>query len=176
MRVEFEFTHEDLVEVQRRALQRSKAVASFRRREWAWFSLISAAFAFLLFFGKGWTIAVLVSVLSALIAGLLYPTIHKRVVEARVRKLIREKLDPNEPLECEVELTPAGLWIRQGKTQITHEWGGVESISSLANGIEIITRSGGLMVRNRAFSSEDERTQFLQLANSFLASATLANK
>ena len=176
MRVEFEFTQEELIDVGRRSLERSKAVASFQRRDRVWFSLISAAFSFLLFSGKGWMITFSISALSALIAALVYPALQRSVIERRLRKLVKEKLDPNEPLMCEVELMPAGLWVRQGKTQTTHDWTGVESINLLASGIEIITRSGALMVRNRAFKSESEKQQFLHLANSFLEPVTLSKK
>ena len=176
MRVEFEFTQEEMIDVCRRSLERSKAVASFRRSDRVWFSLITAAFSFLLFFTKGWVITVSISAFTALIAALFYPAVQRSVMERRIRKLIQEKLDPNEPLTCEVELMPAGLWLRQGKTQLTHDWGGVESVDLLANGIEIITKGGALVVRNRAFKSENERQQFLHLAKSFLDSATHLKK
>ena len=176
MRVEFEFTQEELMDVHWRALKRSKAVASFRRREWLYFSLIWWVFAFVIFFGKGMVVALSISALSALIAAGLYPAIHQIVMESRLRKLFREKLDPKEPLVCEVELTPAGVWVRHAKTQTTYEWECVEAINLSEGDVEIIAKSGGVMVRSRAFESEDDRQQFLHLANSYLQSAAVSNR
>jgi hypothetical protein len=176
MRVEFEFTPEEMVDVHRRALKRSQAVRSFQRTEWVSLSLISGGLGFLLWLDKGWRIGLFVGALSGLIAAILYPTINKRLMDSRLRKLLREKRDPREPLVCEVELTAAGVWIRQAKTQTILEWESVAAITLTDDGVEIISKSGGLMVRNRAFKSDDDRKQFLILANSYHAPAVISNK
>jgi hypothetical protein len=172
MRVKFEFTEDELLDVYRRSLKRSPTIGSSQRKDRVWFSIIAGCLGFLLLaMAKGQTVGLIVGALSGLIAALLHPVIYRRVTEKRLRKLVREQHDCKEPRFCEVELTPAGVWSRHAKTQIVHEWGSIESIDLTENGIEIITKGGGLMIRNRAFKSDAERQQFLQLANSYHHSA-----
>jgi hypothetical protein len=176
MRVKFEFTEDELFEVYRRSLKRSPTIDSSRRKDRAWFSIIAGGLGILLGSIKGPMAGLIVGALSGLIAALLHPVIYRRAIEKRLRKLVREHHKCTEPRVCEVELTPAGVWSRQEKTQVIHEWGSVESIDLTEAGVEIIRNGCGLMVRNRAFKSDAERQQFLDLANSYHQSAGVEGK
>jgi hypothetical protein len=177
MRVKFEYSEDDLVDVYRRSLKRSPTIGSARSKDRVWFSIIAAGLGFLLLAAaKGQMVGLIVGALSGLIALLLHPVIYRRATEKRLRKLAREQHDSTEPRICEVELTPAGLWSRQGKTQVIHEWGGVESIDVTDDGVEIKSKGCSMMVRNRAFQSDADRQQFLELANSYHRSAGVEGK
>jgi hypothetical protein len=103
------------------------------------------------------------------ISGLLYPSSHRSGVEKRLRELHREKLGGSGPFVCEVELTPVGVWVRQLNTQVTHEWESVKEIQETADSVDIITRhGGGVVVRNRAFKSDEERRKFIELAQGYI--------
>jgi hypothetical protein len=177
MRVKFEFTEDELLDVYRRSLKRSPTIGSSRRKDRVWFSILAGGLGFLLLsMAKGQMVGLIVGALSGLIAALLHPLIYRRATEKRLRKLVREHHDCTEPRFCEVELTPEGVWSRQAKTQVIHEWGSIESIDLTEHGVEIIGKGCGLMVRNRAFQSDADRQQFLELANSYHQSAGVEGK
>src|SRR5438046_251285 len=127
MHVQFEFTQDDVIGASERFSARSKVV-----RSWRWKGLISSAFmAWLLVFAIFFTAplkGMIAGLIGALIAVLIYPTMHKRGVEKRMRSLLREKLGNTSSFTCEVELTPVGVWVRQLNKQVMHEWESVEEI------------------------------------------------
>ena len=170
MRVQFTYTQDDMVDASKRFLARSKVV-----RSWGWQGVASIAFlawllAFLMFFGtplKG----ALIGLIAAAVCALIYPGIHKRTIEKRLRKLCKEKFGDTNVFTCEVELRPTGLWTQANNTQTISEWEMVEEILETEDSVDIFTRQGGgVVVRNRAFKSADEKQQFIDLARSYLES------
>jgi len=171
MRVQFTYTQDDMVDASKRFLARSKVV-----RSWRWQGLASVAFlgwllVFLMFFStplKG----ALIGLIAAAVSALIYPVIHKRAIEKRLRKLCKEKFGDTNVFTCEVDLTPSGVWTQSINTQTTSEWKMVEEILVTEDSVDIFNRhGGGVVVRNRAFNSEDEKQQFVDLARSYLVSA-----
>ena len=76
------------------------------------------------------------------------------------------------PYTCEVEIRSDGLWLRQMNKQIIHEWPSLEAVEETADSVDLFTRDGaGVVVRNRAFASGDERSKFIALARSHLIQA-----
>jgi YcxB-like protein len=68
---------------------------------------------------------------------------------------------------CEVELKPEGVWVRQMNTQIIYEWKIVEAVEEIDDAVAIFARGGGgVVIRNRAFKTDDQRSRFLELARS----------
>jgi len=56
--------------------------------------------------------------------------------------------------------------------QIIHEWPSLEAVEETADSVDLFTRDGaGVVVRNRAFASGDERSKFIALARSHLIQA-----
>jgi hypothetical protein len=168
MHVQFQFTQEDLIDVSKRFLARSKVV-----RLWRWKGLLYTAFlawllVFIFFFNtpiKG----VIVGSVAAVVSALIYPSVHKSGVEKRLRKFHQEKLGDASSFVCEVELTPVGVWVRQMNKQIVLEWESVEEITESEDSVDIFTRDGGgVIVRKRAFKSSEELEQFIGLAQSYL--------
>ena len=175
MHVQFEFTQEDLIDVSRRSLARSGAVRSWRLRGLLYTVAFSWGLVFLFFFllhepMKG----AIIGLIAAAVSGLLYPGSHRRAVEKRLRQLHREKFGGAGPFLCEVELTPVGVWVRQMNTQVTHEWESVERLEVTPDSVDIITRAGGgVVVRDRAFSSAEEREKFIELARGYMELASV---
>src|SRR5258705_4010660 len=174
MRVQFEFTSEDLIDASRRFLARSRVVAS-----WQWKGLgYSAVFTWLLLFtsftyfyarpGMG----ALIGMVAAGLSALTYPSSHKKAVEKRLRKLHQEKFGDTNIFLCEVELTAEGVQVRQMNRQIIHEWPSVEEIRETKDSVDIFTRDGGgVVVRDRAFVTAADQTGFLELALASLNAA-----
>ena len=172
MRVEFEFTQEDSIDVTKRVLARSKVI-----RSWQWKGWLSTAVI-------GWMVWVLVSValfstspLNAALTGLIvaglaalfYPGSHRRAVEKRLRNLHKEKFGQTKSFTCEVELTPTGVSVRQMNRQTTYEWSIVTEILVTEDSVDIFTRDdSGVVVRKRAFKSLEEQWQFVGLAKQYL--------
>jgi len=176
MKVSFEFTPGELVDAAERFMARSMAITSFRRKELIYSALISGTVVFLLFFNKGWIPALIAGILGASIGAALSPPLHRRIIAKRLRKLVQEKLKPGEPLVCEVELTAEGVTIRHAKGQGIYDWEDVETVNLADDSVEIFTRyGGGVIVRNRAFKSDDEKKQFINLANSYMGHPTISD-
>ncbi len=168
MRVQFEVTQEDMVDVSRRFLARSEVAKS-----WRWQGLASTAFfAWLLVFAFFFATPLkgtLIGLAAAAVSALIYPTLHKRAVNKRLRKLHHEKLGDTNSFICEVELTPNGVWTRLMNQQITYEWESIKEIVVTEDSVDIIGQhDGGVVVRNRAFESLEHREQFIDLARSYL--------
>lgn len=169
MHVQFEFTQEDLIDVSRRSLERSEAVRSWRLKGLLYSMVVCGGAAFLPLFLMGHPVeGAIVGLIGAVVMGFLYPGWNRSNTEKRLRQLIEEKFGDEGSFLCEVEISPVGVWVRQLNTQVTHEWESVERIEETADSVDIITRSGSVVVRNRAFDSAEERGQFIELAQGYL--------
>lgn len=168
MRVQFEYTLEDMVDASMRFLARSKTIRLTRWQGLIWTSILAWLLVFALFGAsiKGG----LIGLLAALICALIYPSMHRQSVRKRMRKFCREKFGDMNSFICEVELTPNGIWTQATNTQTTCDWKDVEEILVTEDSVDIFARqAGGVVVRNRAFQSDDERRAFIELAQNFVA-------
>jgi hypothetical protein len=164
MKVTFEFTLEELVEAHLRFSKRSKTVRAWQRRDLIYVSGISGVVAYFIFFIKGPWVALIFAVISSVVAGVLYPTLHEATIKKRLRKLADEKRDAIGPLLCEVELTETGVVVKQGNTVSTYLWDQFEAIDVTGGSVDMFTADGaGVIVRSRAFKSADEKTALLTL-------------
>jgi hypothetical protein len=172
MRVEFEFTQEDSIDVAKRVLARSKVI-----RSWQWKGLIYTAIigwmawvlVFVALFSASPLTAALTGVIVAGLTALFYPGSHRRAIEKRLRNLHQEKYGETKSFICEVELTPTGVSVRQMNRQTTYEWKIVEEIVVSEDSVDIFTRDdSGVVVRKRAFNSLEEQWQFVSLAKQYL--------
>ena len=170
MRIQFDYTREDMVDASMRFLARSKTVRSTRWQGLLWTAILAWLLVFALFGAsiKGG----LIGLPAALISALIYPSIHRQSVRKRLRKFCKERFGDMNSFVCEVELTPNGIWMQATNTQATAEWKDVEEIVVTEDSVDIFARqAGGVIVRNRAFKSAEERQQFIDLARSYLESA-----
>ena len=99
----------------------------------------------------------------------LWRKIHERAIEKRLRRLYQESFGDKNSFHCEVELTPDEIRIRGDHTQTVYEWKLVEEVVATHDSVDIFTRSGGVVVRNRAFQSLSDRDEFVALAQTYLA-------
>lgn len=171
MRVQFEFTDEDCIDVTKRILARSNLLA------WKWqalligavFTWVTGALIFIVIFSFSPSRGLLVGLFLAGVSSLLYPSSHRRAVEKRLRKHHWANHDGAESYTCEVELTDAGVWTRAMQRQLTYEWESVEEIVVTGESVDIFARNcGGVVVRSRAFQSADEQARFVELAKQYL--------
>ena len=73
-------------------------------------------------------------------------------------------------MPCELELRPAGIWVRQQGIEVTFPWSQSAGMTDNGNDIEIVFDPLSLVVlRNRYFSSPAERQRFLDEARARVA-------
>jgi uncharacterized membrane protein len=171
MLVQFEFTQDDLVDVSKRSMARSKVTQA-----WRWQGMVySALFAWLLVFAFFFSTPLkgaLIGLAAAAVSALIFPATHKRGLDKRLRKLLRENLGDRNSFICEVELTSNGVSTKQMNQEITTEWQSIKEIVATDDSVDIIGQhGGGVVVRNRAFESPEHRKQFVDLARSYLESS-----
>jgi hypothetical protein len=171
MHVKFEFTPEDQLDASRRFLARSRVIASWRWKGLAYTALLTWLLVFALhtYLYSRPGVAALLGMAAAGLAAVLYPSSHKRGVEKRLRKLHREQFGDTDKFLCEVELTSEGVGVRQMNRRVIYEWASVAEIQDTDDSIDIITGDGcGVIVRDRAFATDAERKEFLELARTSL--------
>jgi len=168
MQVQFSYTQEDMVDASMRFLARSKTIRSARWQALLWTAGLTWLLVFILF-GPSFKTGLL-GLLAASISALIYPRMHRQSVQRRLRKFCKEKFGDTTSFICEVELTPTGIWTQSLNTHSTSDWKNVEEIVVTEDSVDIFTRQGGgVVIRNRAFGSTDERRTFIELAQKFIA-------
>jgi len=167
MRAQFNHDQEDIVDASKRFLAHSKAARTLRRQDRIWFAIIVGAAVFAFFLRSPWAglfIALVVAIFFVVLAGIFYESSLKN----RLRKIVRESHGDKNAFVCEVELTSESLVTRGDNTRTVTEWKDVEEIVVTNDTIDIFAKHhGGVIVRNRAFKSESERQQFIDLARSY---------
>ena len=170
MRVQFEYNQEDIVDAGKRFIARSKAVNAWRRQDLMWFAILVGSATFAVFFRSPMA-AVLVGLSAAILCIVLATAFYETWLEKRLGKLVKES-HGDKNLVCEVELTPDSLVTRADNTRTVTQWKDVEEIVVTDDTIDIFAKHhGGVIVRNRAFKSEAERQQFIDLAKRYFESS-----
>jgi hypothetical protein len=167
MRVSFKYSQEDLVDASVRFSARSKAFREIRRRQLFWSAVLVAAVAIL--FLKISIVGMIIATIGALIVVIINPYLYNRRYRKNLRKFYKEKLGDEDEFICDVELLPEGLETSGQNFHCTSEWSAIDDIISTSDSVDIFGRKGsGCIVRNRAFSSADERQRFIALAREYM--------
>jgi hypothetical protein len=171
MRVQFEFTAADMADAAERAAAHSRTVREWRAQGRAtWAALLSLA----LFFALQGRILTRAIYSLAIFIGLvlLYPHIFRSSPSAQYLNYYREKLGGDGPFICEVEITPEAVTTRQCGTEMKISWRNVTAVNDTPGGLELTWRSGGFaVIRDRAFQTPQQRSDFLELARSYSMSS-----
>ena len=172
MRVQFDFTIDDLVDSAERAVSRSPVARSWRWQGMLASCVLSAAIAYVAVPGSAGR-RLFAAAVGALICAAIYPFSVGRSRKRRLRKYFREQFGGEGPYSCEVELTPAGLVTVQQGTRSERAWSTITAIRVTDNSVDFVTKgAGSLVVRNRAFSSAEQHDAFVTLARSYAPKGT----
>jgi hypothetical protein len=167
MKVEFDFTLDDLVDVTERAGARSGVMRSLRSQGLILVCLTGAVVAFATVSGSTER-RLFAATVAAVACALIYPFSMSRARKSRLRQYFREQFGGDGPYTCEVELTPAVLITAQAGTRAERAWSTVTAIRETPDSVDFAFKgSGSLVVRHRAFRSPEERSAFVQLARSY---------
>lgn len=171
MRVQFTYSQEDIVDASKRFLARSKTARAWRRQDRIWFAVVLGAAIFAVFY-RSPMVGVFVGLIAAIVCVALAAIFYESWLEKRLRKIVRESHGDENAFVCEVELTPASLLTLGHNTRTVTEWKDVDEIVVTSDTIDIFAKHhGGVIVRNRAFKSDTERQQFIDLASSYFESS-----
>jgi hypothetical protein len=174
MRVQFEYTIDDLVDVQVRALKRSAAARAWRRRDLVITSLLSGVLLFVIIPGETAS-RLIVGAIGLILGALLYPKVNEETVKRRLRKLFQENAGPEKVFICEVELRESGVHISQNALEIIYRWENVKEVQETKDSVDIYAEKGGLVVvRKRAFKGSAEQKDFIELATQYLKTTQTA--
>lgn len=167
MKVKFDFTLDDLVDVSERASIRSRVMRSLHSQGLIIVCLTGAVVAFFTVAGSTER-RLFAATVAAVVCALIYPFSMGRARKSQLRKYFREQFGGDGPYSCEVELTPAALVTAQAGTRAERAWSTVTGIQETADSVDFAFKgSGTLVVRNRAFRSPEERNAFIRLARSY---------
>lgn len=171
MRVQFEYTIDDVVDVQLRALKRSAAARAWRWREQAVTGLISGVLLFAIVPGET-TVRLIVGAVGLILGVLFYPVVNENTVKRRLRKLLQENAGSDRVLICEVELRESGVHTRQNSMEIIYRWENIKAVQETKDSVDIFADEGGLVVvRKRAFNGPADQEHFVEIATKYLNSA-----
>jgi hypothetical protein len=169
MKVQFDFTLDDLVDTSQRGLKRSGTVRAMRLQGRIVISLVVGAIVFLVTSGS-YESRLTYAVIGAVIYALIYPAFTRGTREKILRKAFRERMGGEGPFICVVELLPACVVTTQAGTRSEHQWSNFVAIEDTADSVDLVGRGADtVVVRDRAFHSPEERKQFLELAQGYLA-------
>lgn len=167
MRVSFKYSQEDLVDATVRFAARSKAVKGMRRRQLFWSAVLLASLAILIL--KVSIVGMLVAAVAVVVVIIINPYLYDRRYRKNLAKLYKEKLGSENEFTCEVELLPEHLKTSSQNCWSAMEWKDIEEFVPTGDSVDIFGRKGGgVIVRNRAFSSAEERNRFIDLAREYL--------
>ena len=175
MRVQFTYSQEDIVDATMRFSARSKSLRALRHKRTAWAALLSWLLVFAIF--RFSIKAAISGLVAALLVVIIDPFTYNYQHRKNMRKIFKEQYGEENEFICEVELLPEGIKMSGKNSQCRTEWETIEEIVPTKDSVDIFGRKGsGVIVRNRAFSSTEERLHFIELAREYMNRAQAAGK
>jgi hypothetical protein len=173
MKVSFVYNQAEAVEAAMRMLARSKTVIYERRKAVIISAVVFGPVMFLAFHAvfRVLLFSVLFGIFTVLLMFAMMPYSIEKQRRKTMARFMREKHGDQNSFTCEVELADKGVSVADQNSQHFFPWEEVEEIVDTANSVDIFAKLGGVVVRNRAFSSPENRAEFKQLAQHHLALA-----
>jgi|SRR5215831_17450117 len=173
MKVQFVQSQEEIVDATMRFYARSKVVSEMQQNNVFWMALVAGLLLFALFrfSGKG----LIGGMIAAMICILAGPWYYRYAQRKSVGKVLRESYGDENEFVCTVELLPEGLKTNSINIESIAPWETLEVVTT-SDSVDIFSRRGGVVVRNRAFSSNEERDRFIDLVRSSINRARGENQ
>ncbi len=170
--MEFDATLQDFVDVELRMLKRSAVAQRWWRRDSMIIGIMSGLGIFVVLGFVTPSPPMDFRVALSLGCMALFPFLFQRMYRdegsLRAEQYFREQLGDG-PIRIIVELRPEGAWVRQANLQMLFEWENATAIEDTPAAVEIIFQRGGIVVvRDRAFESTTQRTEFIERARDLM--------
>jgi hypothetical protein len=170
MRVQFDTTLEEVVDLNMRLSEQTKTFQRSRRRSQI-FVGASAGVAGLI--GPltdddmPTALLAIMFIIASLFAGTCgyaYGRFHTWYIRRNCRKVLREMLHEAERIPVEIELRAEGLWARSPTGDCSLPWSRLKRVNDGQDGVDFWFDPGLVVVRDRAFASPDDRRRFIAKA------------
>jgi hypothetical protein len=176
MRVYFEATIDELIDVHEHAIKRSKSFRSEQRRNTVIGTILGGVFTgvgtyFVIIWMATTTTAIALgfALMAALGGAVASWSSSSDKVRQRLQTFIREQYGDRTSFPCEIELNESGICIKQLGVQHISEWSNVEELRETEDNIEFYMYGGGItFVKKRAFTSGDEEQKFISKVEQYL--------
>lgn len=162
MKVKFDATFEDFVDVSRRSYQAS----------WTWYSVILfaiAAIAGAIAVLLHWVFENWLVTIGAAIGGCAAGA-HAMIEspDKAVRNHLKKQVDPDTPVPTEVEISEMGVSTKCLGHSLVQEWSTIDQIEETDDAIYFRNKFGQYCsARKRGFESNEDMNEFLELARSW---------
>jgi hypothetical protein len=171
MKVEFTFSLDDLVDVTLRGAARHPGFLKAALHNAGLFSLCAGMFLYAATNASA-EVRAATAIGGAALAFCVAYLLFIKTRKDRARALSRNFAFGLEPFKFTITIESTGVTTNQFDTTVIRPWSLFEAVFDNEESIDLMTRQGDITaVRNRAFSNDLERTQFLGLARSFLKEA-----
>jgi hypothetical protein len=167
VKIQYEFTVDDMADVMRRAVKRKRLWLTWRWRRRAIESILLGSILYLVIGGPA-TNRVAGAALFAVTSYFATWFIRGQSLGTSYSRLFREHARGDGPFIFELEITGEALIATQLGETHRRDWTSVAKITEAKGGIEFDTRSGLVFARDSGFKSSTERSEFLNLARRFL--------
>lgn len=170
--MEFDATLQDVVDVELRMLKRSAVARRWGRRDSIIIGTMSALGIFIVLGfvtpSPPMDFRIALSLGCMALFPFLFHRMHRDEGSLRAEQYFREQLGDG-PIRIIVELRSEGAWVRQANVQMLFEWEHATAIEDTPGGVEMIFQRGGIVVvRDRAFESATQRTEFIERARDLM--------
>jgi len=169
MHVQFTHNQEEIVDAWLRASKRSQVIRRMRRRRSVLLALLAGLF--VLVFVRFSISGIIAAAVAVLLCLLTDPWFYRYAHRKSLRKLIKERYGEESQFDCQVELLPQGVKTNTSDVELTLPWETIAEIVETSDSVDIFARQGFCIIRNRAFSSGDERQRFIDLAHEYVNKA-----
>ena len=168
MTVHFEATLEDYVDVHRRS-------AGPRLRVYLYSAFVSLLIGGLISFTlylifRDWLVTIMIATVTVAVTTATMISLPER----NIREFLVKRIKLKSPVPTEFEITPAALTTSALGQTVTQQWKLIENIEETADAIYFRNVFGlYTAVRKRAFQSDEDMKQFLDLAREYWSAAIL---
>ncbi|HYN10339.1 MAG TPA: hypothetical protein VES67_23330 [Vicinamibacterales bacterium] len=172
MRVRFEATFDEFMDVAIRSWQLQHAALPFWRRDPVIGALLTAA---ILSLATPSPVVqkLVVAAIGGIFGAFFYPRYRQLTFKRSANRLYREWLGGQPAAAVEIEPRDRGLWVAQNSTEVLYPWRDVTAVDDSAADVQICFRYEGLIVvRTRAFADAATRSAFLAELEDRRAGAT----
>jgi hypothetical protein len=171
IRLEFDATLDDFLDVHMRQIRRWKASQGRRPHSMIFFGvtcglLVAGVLDGLLGrpLGNDLVIAGVLGGFAGSVSGPMYD----RNVASRTRRMLLQHYGGRLPMRIEIELRPTCLWIRQDGVELALDWTTARSVEETADGVGLWFHWGLVVARNRGFATSSDRARFVEQARAFI--------
>jgi hypothetical protein len=169
VKVRFEATLDDFIDVALRTWRRQQATLPLWRRDIVVGALLTGA---LLYMASGPPPAqrIFIAVIGLPFGAFAYPAFRGFTLRRNANRLYREWLGGSATAPVEIEPRAQGLWVAQNGAEMLFPWRDVAGVEDSAQDVEIsLQYEGVIVVRGRSFPDAADRSAFLAEVRNRLA-------